>query len=147
MTLLTDIKKDQLQARKDKNVVKTATLTTLISEAAMVGKNDGARETTDNEVVAVIQKFIKNNDELIKVSDSESPANIAAKNENLVLSEYLPKQLTEEEILNIAQQCIETLDEISPRAMGTIMKTLKEKHAGQYDGNLASKLIKELLNG
>jgi hypothetical protein len=55
------IKAKQIAARKSGSA-DAGLLTTLLGEAAMVGKNAG-RETTDQEVVAVVKKFVKNIDE------------------------------------------------------------------------------------
>jgi len=147
MSLLSQIKKDQLQARKNSKTVEATLLTTLIGEAAMIGKNDGNRETTDEEVVAVIKKFVKNNTELMGYAVAESVAYMNARDENDFLSQYLPSQMTEDEIRAAVQKRIVTLDEISPKLMGSVMKWLKDNYAGQYDGGLASKVVKELLSG
>ena len=40
-----------------------------------------------------------------------------------------------------------TVDEVSPKIMGVIMKWLKDNYAGKYDGKMASKIVGELLNG
>ena len=63
--LLETINQDRNEARKMKYTATATLLTTLYSEAQMVGKNDGNRETTDAEVVAVIKKFVKNIDETL----------------------------------------------------------------------------------
>lgn len=147
MSLIQQIKKDQLTARKAKQSYQAIRLTTLIGEAEMIGKNAGNRETTDDEVVVVIKKFIKNNLELINVVDPTSDGFADAIKENELLSAYLPTQMSEDEIKTAVQKRIITLDELSPKLMGKIMAWLKENYAGQYDGKLASKVVKELLNG
>lgn len=147
MSLLSEIKKDQLQSRKDKNAVVTAILTTLIGEASMAGKNDGNRESTDLEVVVVIKKFIKNINELASAVGEGNHGYIDAIAERQILESYLPSQLSEDEISDIALKQISYLEEASPKSMGKIMSYLKTNYAGQYDGKLASKIVKDLLNG
>jgi len=147
MSLLQQIKKDQIHARKEEPW-NAPLLTTLLSEAAMVGKNDGNRESTDEEVIAIVKKFIKGSEELMNaVKDPECIPYQTAREEIKILSQYLPVQMTEEEIREAVQLCIATLDELSPQLMGKIMGWLKEKYEGRYDGKLASKIVKELLNG
>lgn len=148
MSLLELIKRDQLTARKDKTAKDVASLlTTLIGEASMIGKNDGNRESTDAEVIAVIKKFIKNNKELADIVDKTSDAHQhKALTENIILGYYLPKQMSEEDIRKVVQSHIETLEEVSPKAMGLIMKLLKDNYGGRYDGKMASKVVKELLS-
>lgn len=146
MSLIEKIRNDQLLSRKN-NSPDSSLLTTLLSEASMVGKNNGNRESTDEEVINVIKKFIKNNKELMSSVNEDSIAYQKAKQEIELLSSYLPQQMTEDEIKKAVQQKICTLEDISPKLMGNIMKWLKENYSGQYDGAVASKIVKELLKG
>lgn len=141
MTLLEQIKSDQLQARIAADKTKASILTTLIGEAEMVGKNDGNRDTTDQEVIATIKKFLKNIDETIAVAGSTETL-LAEKD---ALQVYLPRQLTEPELRVTIGNIIVTQGLSGPKAMGQLMGELKKNHAGSYDGALASRLVKELL--
>ena len=67
MSLLTQLKKDSMLARKAVDRVRATLLSTLIGEAEMVGKNAGNRESTDEEVQQMIRKFLKNNQEAVAV--------------------------------------------------------------------------------
>lgn len=148
MTLIDTIKKAQLQARKDKQSDSASSLTTLIGEAEMIGKNDGNRVTTDAEVVAVIKKFVKNIDETLNVvsKDSSKADRVTAlTQEKALLSTFLPKQLSEDELRSVLSGFVSALPEKNPKAMGKVLASLKEHFAGQYDGALASKITKELL--
>lgn len=132
MSLLEKIKQDQLQSRKDRAEGKTSLLTTLYSEAAMVGKNQN-RETTDAEVISVIKKFMKNNEEFRKSIDKNEDTYFRLQLEYSILESYLPKQLTEQEIKDIVfHQDHETL--------GDCMKHFKENYSGLYD----AKLVKDI---
>ena len=146
MSLLSEIKLDQLQARKDKNAEVTSLLTTLIGEASMAGKNDGNRESTDLEVVAVIKKFIKGINEIVSIVAEGSGESLTALAEKMLLETYLPSQLTEDEISDIALKQISYLENASPKSMGKIMKHFKDNYAGQYDGKTASRVVKDLLS-
>lgn len=148
MTILDSVKRAQLQARKDKRAEDASTLTTLIGEAEMIGKNDGNRVSTDAEVVAVIKKFVKNIDETLNVvrkDTSKADRVEALTKEKSLLSTFLPKQLNEDELRTILAGFISALPEKNPKAMGKVLASLKEQYAGQYDGALASKVTKELL--
>ena len=147
MSLLEKIKADSLTARKAKNTVRATLLVTLYSEAANIGKNDGNRETTDAEVNAVILKFIKGVDLTLEaLKDSGDIARVeAAQNEKSALLEYAMKQLTEAELTSVISDIVATLPEVNQKQMGTVMKSLKASYEGRYDGQLASKLIKQAL--
>lgn len=133
MTLINQIKERQIAARKTGSS-DASLLTTLLGEAAMVGKNAN-RETTDQEVVAVVKKFIKNIDETVGALQSRSQPFDQFVAERNVLEQFLPLQLTELALRHIAEQ---------HKSMPEFMKFLKEKHAGQYDGKLASSVAKKI---
>ena len=63
-----------------------------------------------------------------------------------VLSEYLPKQMSEEETKNICKEIIEKTGANSVKDMGKVMGQLKKSHADTVDFSKAGALIKELLN-
>ena len=150
MSLLTEIKTKQLQARKDRDPLSSSILTTLIGEAEMVGKNHN-RQSTDDEVRAVIKKFIKNNDEVIKVTsakihlETNAQKNKTVHSENLILRGLLPPQLTGEQLREIIGKLI--LAAKQPN-VGIILKGLKEAlgNSYDYDGAEASLIAKELLS-
>lgn len=129
MTLFEKIKTDQLHARKNRDTVGAALLTTLISETEMVGKNAGNRATSDDETIAVVKKFIKNIDETIVALQKQNQSFNIPLEEKTILQKYLPKQLNEIEIEEIAENFA---------TMGEFMKHMKIYHNGQYDGKLAS---------
>lgn len=144
MSLLTQIKKDQLEARKARDTDRATLLTTVIGEATAIGKNDGNRETTDKEVTDLIGKFVKNINETINViGDSNADRYNSLLTEKSILQQYLPTQLTEQQIQDIVQKLIDSHTAVT---VGYAMSFLKEHHNGQYDGKLASTIIKNALN-
>lgn len=137
MSLLQKLKNDQLSLRKLKNSKDALILTTLIGEASIIGKNNGNRESTDSEVIAVIKKFIKNIEETLKIV----PDHEKSLYEKDILTKYLPEQLTNIELEDIVLK-LKTENNFK---MGDIMKYLKENFEGRYDGKNASQLIKKIL--
>jgi uncharacterized protein YqeY len=150
MTIIETIKSQQVQSRKDRDSLKSMLLTTLLGEATMIGKNDGNRESTDSEVVAVIKKFVKNIDETVKFLEKEAKTNeekmTVLSKEKEILETFLPKQLSEVEIREVVNSIVLTFEEKNPKLMGKVISVLKERHNGQYDGALASKIVKEALS-
>jgi len=140
MSLITKIKQDQLQHRKNKNAEAATLLTTLIGEAEMIGKNAGNRAPSDEEVQAVIKKFIKNNTETIQHANRGAQLVL----ENQVLETYLPTQLTEEALKAAVAGYL--LTEGAQRNMGAIMGWLKSNYGGNYDGKVASAVVKAALS-
>lgn len=156
MSLLNNIKKDQLEARKAKNAVKASLLTTLLGEVQIVGKNDGNRETTDVETISIIRKFIKNINETLThlASKNEQTANLDEQSaetkdkftqEKEILEVYLPQQMSEGQLLKVLSLQIAEGNLIQGASFkGQAMKYLKDNFAGTYDGKQASILIDSL---
>lgn len=144
MSLLQRIKSAQLQARKDRATLPVNVLTTLIGEAESIGKNAGNREPTDSEVVALAKKFIKNIEETISLVKNPIVQNDLLV-ERAVVAQFLPSQLTTEELRIAIVAITNELDVHTMRDMGKVMKVLKERFDGQYDGAVASTLIKSIL--
>lgn len=144
MSLLNLIKEDLLQARKAKNQKLTGILSTLFSESMMVGKNDGNRETTDAEVVSKIRGFIKNIDETSKSLAEDHPNYADLQGEKSAITKYLPQQMSEDQLKTLLT-AIASGHEKSMKSMGKIMAELKDKHGGEYDGKMASQIVKQLL--
>lgn len=135
MTLLKKIKDDQLLARKERDTVVASLLTTLYAEAVRVGKDDGNRETTDKEVVAVIKKFLDNNKLSRDNIDDTDRLHVLAI-EEAILNAYMPAQLSTEQLKAL-------VDKTKFPQIGDFMKYLKDNHAGEYDAKLASTLYRE----
>lgn len=134
MTLIEQIRQKQIEARKARSV-DASLLTTLLGEAEMVGKNAGNRAPTDEEVVAVVRKFIKNIDETIAALNmTQYVQAVALTQEKEILLSFLPKQLDEDTLRMITKNCKDLPD---------FMRYLKQEYAGRYNGKLASAIAKE----
>ena len=88
MSLLSQLKKDALTARKQGAGLRGTLLSTLIAEAEMVGKNAGNRDSTDDEVQGTIRKFLKNNQEALAVIKDPARQAVLAE-ESAILAAYL----------------------------------------------------------
>lgn len=142
--LINQIKKDQIEARKNKDTVKANLLTTLIGEAEMVGKNNGNRAPSDAEVQVVIKKFIKGIDEILTLTFDKDIQNFLT--ELAILKSYLPEQLSQEQLASEISKIISSLNVANPsQAIGAVMKELSAKFSGKFDSKQASILIKENL--
>jgi len=143
MSLLQRIKDDQLAARKARDTLKATLLTTLIGEATTV-KPDGSRGGSDAEVTALIKKFIKNTNEVLKALGSiEGGAAMQPLAELAILETYLPKQLSEAELTAAVAEIVGHFREkTNPVTMGMVMGALKAGFEGQYDGKMASAVVK-----
>lgn len=133
MTLLERIRAKSLAARKAHSPI-ASFLVTLLSEASLPGKNAN-RESTDAETQSVIEKFMKNAKANLKLGV------FGAGNEITTLEEFIPQQLTEDELRALVTELTDTYD----GNIGAIMSHLKEEYSGHYDGKTAASIIKEVL--
>ena len=131
---------------------KTATLlVTVQHEVNMVGFNDNKRETTDDEAIRVIKKFIKNNTDTIGFMIADAGGKLGSKDiskekelraENHLLELFLPSQMSTEALTDVIFNHVAENPEIK---MGQIMQFLKKNYDGLYDGKVASSIAKEAL--
>jgi len=145
-TINSELKISMLSSNKDK----TSTLRLIL--AAIKDREIAAREKKqdidDAIVMDVLSKMVKQRLESADIYKKNNRLELAAKEELEieVIREFLPKQLTEQEIKEIILKLIEETNSSSIRDMGNIMSTLKSKYAGQLDFALAGKLLKEHLS-
>ena len=125
------------RANKERKVEFTI-LTLLVGELETSLKREGkaVTEATDEAVVAIIKKLIKSNNEVIGLYGEVGSAKFIQ--ENKVLSNYLPKQMTEEELTMALQNTLFT-------SVGEAIKSLSESFPGKFDKAKASKIAKNLL--
>jgi len=141
------IRKDMLQARKNKDYRLLTILSTFVSEAEKIGKDNGNRASTDSEVISVLKKFINNINENIRISKNiNQEEKKGYEFEVSVLEKYLPKQLSDEKLLEEIDNIISQLVDVNPKMIGKVMAELKSRHGGLYDGKIASQLIKDKLS-
>lgn len=146
MSLLAQLKKDSLLARKAADSVRATLLSTLIAEAEIVGKNAGNRESSDDEVQQTIRKFLKNNQEAVAViKDADRLAVLAQ--ESAILTSYLPPMASEAEVKAFIADTVAGLADRSPKQMGAVMGALKGKFGTSFDAKQANAWVKEALAG
>lgn len=135
------------EAMREKDEIRKNTITLLRSAILQVEK-DTQKELSDDEIIGIISKEVK------KRKDSISDYEKADRNdiiENLnkeieILSKYLPKQLSKEEIDTLVDESIKIVGATSPKDMGKVMQDLRPKTNGKADGKLVSEIVKTKLN-
>lgn len=134
MSLLEQIKSAALTARKARNSEVALSLTTLVGEIETAIKNGVA--ATDENVTPIIKKFVKNINDTINRVSGEALVKLQA--EKALYEQFLPKQLSNDELLSVIKVIISE----GATNVGMVMKQLKAKYAGLYDGSAASALLK-----
>ena len=105
-------------------------------------------ELTEEETILIIQKMIKQSKESSTQFEAAGRKELAdkEKNEIKILSEFLPKQISEEEIIKIVQDAIEKEGAKSQQDIGKVMGTLKQILQGKAEMSLVSQIVKERLS-
>ncbi len=108
----------------------------------------GKEKATDDELLALLQKMIKQRDKSAKIYEANGRAELAAQEraEISVIEVYLPKQMDEAEVRAAIQGVIAETGAASVKDMGKVMGALKEKYAGQMDFGRANGVVKEFLS-
>lgn len=141
-----ELMKDLKEAMKERNVIKKDTITMLRAAILQVEK-DKQITLDENQILEIVAKEVKkrkeSKDEYVKGDRQDLVEKLDVEIE--VLSKYMPKQLTEEEICEIVKEAIKEENAQTPRDMGKVMKNIKPKVAARADGKLVSEIVKKLL--
>ena len=142
MTLSQRLQADLTAAIRSRDELRRDTLRMAIAAAYNAEKAAG-RELNDAEVVKVVSREVKTRRESVDAYAAAGRAESAAREqaEIDILSEYLPKQLSDDEITELARAAIDESGATSPREMGRVMAALMPRLAGRADGKTASAVV------
>ncbi|ADA78716.1 GatB/YqeY domain-containing protein [Francisella tularensis] len=129
---------------KDKNRLTTIRMAMSVIKQKQI---DEKIQITDEVVIAVITKMIKQRqdsfDQYIKANRAELAE--GEKREIEILTQYMPKQLSDEEVVAIVQKAIESVGATSMKEIGKIMASVKKELAGRTDMSKVSAIVKSNL--
>lgn len=140
-----DIKAAMLAKEKEKLAALRAIKSALLLEAT----KDGSGEVSEDVANKILQKLHKQRVDAAQLYVEQNRQDLADDEvfQAGVIEEYLPKQMTEEEIMAEVKEAITSLGASSPADMGKVMGVLTKKLAGKADGKVISKLVREGLQG
>lgn len=141
------LQEDWKQAMKSKDKFRSSTISLAKSAILLVEKTDGIK-LEDEQVIEILAKEVKQRNEAILEFQKGNREDLveSAKAEIEILKEYLPQQLSEEEIKDIIKQAAEEVGANSMKDMGKVMSKVRPQTVGRADGKLVSQLVKEYLN-
>ena len=134
---------------KDKNTYPTLRLIiSAIKDAEIASRTKDQKAIGDSDITAILKKMIKQRNESFEVYKKAGRSELLEneKKEMDVISAFLPKQLSDEEVKRICQETVKSVGATSMKDMGKIMGALKSKHADTIDFSKVSPILKELLN-
>ena len=164
------IQQNLTQAVKNKEELKSSVLRMLLAvilnkekekRLTLLNSAEGTEEKPELKEEEIIEKSKLTDEEMIAILSSETKKRKEAilgyekgnrkelvekeKKELEILQEYLPKQLSEEEIKVLAEEVIKEVNASAPKDIGKVMAKLTLKTRGRADGATVSKIVKELL--
>ena len=138
---------DLKNCMKEKNVLRKNVIQ-MIRAAILQVEKDKQIELDDNQILEIIAKESKKRKDSrgdYEKSGREDLIN-QVKEEITIIAEYLPKELSRDEIKEIVKQVIAETGATSIKDMGTVMKASKEKCGAAADGKTINEVVRELLS-
>lgn len=142
--LINKIHSDMISSKQTSDSVAKNLLVTLYAESSKVGKDKRNDASTDEEVIATVKKFITNATETARLLRERNQDDSMQQKEIWILTEYLPKQLDRNSLEIIIKSFLSENNLSGAKAIGPTMSYLKNNYSGQYDGKMASEIIKSL---
>ncbi len=135
---------------KDKNKISTYRLILSGLKDLDIQNRSGPnkKDTDDDDIKKLLRKMIKQRTESIEIYKKNNRQDLLQieENEVKIMSEYLPKQLSEDDTKKLCEEVINKINALSLKDMGKAMGELKKNHSDSVDFSLAGKIIKEILN-
>lgn len=148
MALEQQIQKDIMAAMKAKDQVRLNAVRSIKSAILLAKTAEGATgELTDGDIVKLIQKLAKQRKEAAEQYVTAGRQELADNElaEAAVLAEYLPKQLSPEEVEARLREIIAEVGASAPSDMGKVMGVATKRLAGLADGRTISVIVKQIL--
>tara|TARA_Y100001954_G_C15541242_1_gene469098 strand:+ start:93 stop:557 length:465 start_codon:yes stop_codon:yes gene_type:complete len=152
MSLKSKIEIDYQNSLKLKDKIKISTYRLILSSIKdleiLNRSGPNKKETNDKDIVQLLKKMIKQRNESIDIYKKNNRNDLLAVEEKEVatLSTYLPKQLSDNETMDVCKQAINELGAQSIKDMGKVMGVLKKNYSDSLDFSKAGTILKEILN-
>ena len=152
MSLRETIEIEYKNALKSKDKTKISTYRLILSSIKDLDISNRSgpdkKETDDKDIKKLFKKMVKQRAESIEIYKKNNRSDLLEieQNEYDIISNYLPKQLSEEDTKKICVEIINSTGASSIKDMGKVMGELKKKHADSIDFSKAGTILKELLN-
>ncbi|WP_434356988.1 GatB/YqeY domain-containing protein [Parasalinivibrio latis] len=146
MALIDRLKDEQKAAMKAKDKPRLSTIR-LIMAAIKQLEVDGQKTLNDDEVIAVLTKMVKQRRDSVAQYESAGRQDLADAEaaEIVVIEEFLPQPLSDEEVEQLVKDAVATTEAASMQDMGKVMAVVKPQIQGRADMGKVSQLVKALL--
>lgn len=144
---LTDVMKESLKAKDVRRTSTVRLIQTAIKDRDIANRGVGKDPVTDDEIMQILMKMIKQRDESAKIYADNGRPELAEqeRQEICIIKSFMPEQLPEEKVRELCASVITETGAQGLRDMGKCMNALKERYPGQIDFAKASGVVKDLL--
>jgi uncharacterized protein YqeY len=139
--------KEAMKAKEERKLSTLRMVNSTIKNADIDARGQGKPPLSDEDILGVLQKMIKQRQESVELYDKGGRGELADQEraEIAVISAYLPKQLSEDDVKTAIAAVIQDTGAAGIKDMGKVIGALKAKYAGQMDFGKASALVKAAL--
>jgi len=150
MSLKDRLTEDMKEAMKAKESGKLRLSVIRMAKAAIKNQEiDKGHELNDDEVIQVLSREVKMRRDSIAEYEKAGRLDTVEtlRQEIAILMDYLPKQMSEEEILQLVKKTVAEVGAQSPKDMGKVMSKIVPLTKGRADGKLVNEIVTKVLNG
>jgi uncharacterized protein YqeY len=120
-----------------------------LKKADIEARGQGKPPLTDEDLLSLLQKMIKQRQESIELYQKGNRADLVAQEQGEIdiITGYLPAQMSDIEAGSVIQALVHEINAQTMKDMGKVMAAIKERYAGKLDVGKASAAVKKLLGG
>jgi uncharacterized protein YqeY len=139
--------KEAMKAGDKRKLATVRLIQAALKDKDIEARGAGKGQATDDEILALLQKMIKQRQESIAIYEQNNRPELAQqeKEEAEVIASFLPKQMDEAETKAAIEAAIAETGAASMKDMGKVVAALRAKYAGRMDFGRASGMVKEML--
>ncbi|WP_431133963.1 GatB/YqeY domain-containing protein [Psychroserpens mesophilus] len=148
MSLQQDIMAAMKAAMKEKDQVALAALRAVKSELLLAQTSGSGENITEGEEIKILSKLVKQRKDSAAIFSEQNRNDLAEPElaQAKVISQFLPAQLSEEDIEKVVEATIEQVGAEGMKDMGKVMGIVNKQLAGQADGKTISNIVKAKLS-
>jgi uncharacterized protein len=145
---LTESMKDAMKTKDSRRLSTVRLIQAAVKDRDIANRGTGKDAATDDEILQILQKMVKQREESAKIYEDAGRAELATqeREEIDVLKAFMPEQLSDEKVDEIVAAVVAETGASGMKDMGKVMAILRERYAGQMDFAKASGVIKAKLS-
>ena len=147
MSLREQLQRDLQDAMRARDAHRKSALRMVLT-TIQLAEVESPRALEDGEVLELIRKEVKRREEALEMMREAGREDLVSDEapQLALLQAYLPAQMSEEDVRELAQAVVDEVGASSPRDMGKVMGALMPRLQGQADGRMVNQIVRDLLS-